>query len=151
MDIDSYLRNVEVISNIFCSNTKYVNKRPNPIEPYLLDEIITNIILDMIEVKKQVITKHEINISNIVNNSIIDSLDVDSETKFIMTAIYIEICSRVNKKIFLQSIEKYKSEQPIFKDNDLYNHVRNCKELINYDKLHWHKIENVCQYANKYH
>ena len=67
-----------------------------------------------------------------------------------MTAIYNEICSKASEKRFLRSKEKYKSEQPIFRDNDLYNHVRSRKELINYDKLQWHKIENVCQYANKY-
>jgi len=125
MDIDTYLRNIEVISDIFCSNTKYVNKRPNPIEPYLLDEIIINMILDMIEIKKQLVTKHEINISNIVNNSRIDSLNVDSETKLIMIAIYNEICFKVNEKRFVRSMEKYKFEQPIFRDNDLYNYVRN--------------------------
>ena len=149
MDIDMYLRNIEIISDRYCN--MYDIKVIDLAEPYPVDQHIIDTLMNMVEVKKQIITTDEIKRSNIANNRTINSLNIDTETKLMITAIYNEICYKTNEKRFFRSMEKYKYDQPIFKDNDLYSHVRRCGELINYSALQWHKMGNVCQYADKYY
>lgn len=147
MDINTYLKNIEIISDGYLD----INENIMNIDgPYPIDDNIISILMDMVKVKRQIITVNEIKTSNIINNKTINSLNVEAETKLIITAIYIEACSKAKEKKFLRSMGKYRCGQPIFKGNDLFNHVRSCRELINYDVLHWQKIGNICQYANKY-
>lgn len=149
MDIDVYLRNIEIISDRYCN--MYDIKVIDLAEPYPVDQHIIDTLMNMVEVKKQIITTDEIKRSNIANNRTINSLNIDTETKLMITAIYNEICSKTDEKRFFRSMEKYQCEQPIFKDNDLHSHVRSCGELINYSALQWHKMRSVCQYVDKYY
>jgi len=70
--------------------------------------------------------------------------------KLLLTAVYIEILNNVRKKEFIKSLEKYDIQQPIFKEKNLFSHVRGCKELIDYDILKWIKQSNICKYGEKF-
>jgi hypothetical protein len=63
----------------------------------------------------------------------IDSLDVKSEIKILLTSIYIEVWQKVSEIRFRRAIEEYREDHPIFRKSNLYEYVRH--ELIDYNIL----------------
>jgi len=146
MDLEKYLNQIDSISNklMFSLNDFNLN------EPFKIDDQTLEDFIKLTEIKKEIITEEEQRRANIVRIKPIVELNIDNEMKLFLTAVYIEILNEVRRKEFLKSIEKYDEHQPIFKDNNLFIHVRNCKELIDYNSLEWLKQSYVCKYEGKF-
>ncbi len=149
MDIDTYIQKVETIANRIVNNYEY-DEIKTPMELYYLDEKMLEDFLKMIDIKKQIITKDEQWQSEMFLNKRIDKLNVDSETKTLLTSIYLEVAEKAMEIMFIQSFEKYKKDNPIFKNNNLYEHVRHDNELIDFTILNWGKINCICEYDGSY-
>jgi hypothetical protein len=145
ISLDSYICNIEGIAKKIASDNKFDVVIPIA-ERYLLDEYTINTFLQMIEVKKQIITEGERWQSEMHSNISIDALDVDPETKILLTSIYLEVWEKVREIRFLRSLEKYSKEHPIFQCSNLYEHVRNCRELIDLNILSRPKVGTYYEY-----
>jgi len=106
MDIDQYVQEIDNIATQVAIDYDS-NEFRTPIEPYYLNENMLSSILKMTDVKRQLITEDEQSQTNMIRCGVIDSLDVDLETKTLLTSIYIEIWEKVREIRFLQSIERY--------------------------------------------
>lgn len=151
MDKDTYVNNLDIVAEKLLSDSNCGEVCASSLGMYMLDSEAIAVIMEMVDYKKEIITQSEINRADLNNNPMIDLLDMEDKTKIIMNAIYNDIYDKACKKEFLQSMEKYRIGQPIFTGNDLYKHVRDCNELIDYEKLTWEKAANVCSYGNKYY
>lgn len=146
MDLDTYIQEIETIASRVADDYEI----GPPIEPYSLDQKMLDSFFQMIEVKKQLITENEKKQTNMIRCRVIDSLDVKSEIKILLTAIYIEVWEKVAEIQFRRSIEKYRKDHPIFRKNILYEYVRHDNELIDYNILKWDKIGCYCEYNGCY-
>lgn len=145
MDLETYIKEIEIIANRVVNDYK-CNEIRSPIEPYNLDQNMLNLFLQMVEVKKQLITENERKQTNMIRCRAIESLDADSDKKILLTSIYIEVWEKVQAIRFLQSMERYREDHPIFRNNNLYEHVRSDNELIDFNILNWDKIGCNCEY-----
>lgn len=145
MDIDQYVQEIDYIA-AQVANDYDSDEIRTPIEPYYLNENMLSSILKMTDIKRNLITEDEKMRTNMIRCGVIDSLDVDLETKILLTSIYIEIWEKVCEIRFLQSMERYREDHPIFQNHDLYKHVREDGELINFSALKWGKIGCNCEY-----
>ncbi|NMA31972.1 MAG: hypothetical protein GX941_09280 [Candidatus Methanofastidiosa archaeon] len=149
MNLDMYIHKIEVIANKIANDYKY-NEIRTFTEPYCLDEKMLDEFFEMVKIKKLMITSNERWQSEMVPNKKIDALDVDSETKILLTSIYHDVWKRSCEIMFLRSMEKYRDNNPIFKKNNLYEHVRHCNELIDFTVLNWDKLISTCEYGGSY-
>lgn len=104
MDIDRYIQEIESIATQVANNYESDEIR-TPIEPYHLDENMLNSMLQMTDVKRQIITENEKKQTNMIRCRAIDSLDVDLVIKILLTSIYIEIWEKCMK---LDSFNQWK-------------------------------------------
>jgi hypothetical protein len=146
MDIEQYIYQIDSISD------KLVFTLDDDVsEPFKIDDQMLNDMLELIKIKKEIITTDEISFAaNIARIKPIIELNLDSETKLLLTSVYNEILNTVRKKEFIKSFEKYNAQQPIFQGNDLFNYVRNCNELIDCEAMEWTKQSNTFKYREKF-
>lgn len=148
MNITEYIDYINQLSK----KTLYKLDYYNIYEPLKIDSQLICEFMDFIAIKRELITDIEkkIAIHSCINSAI--NLDVDRETKILLTSIYLDLINNIRKKEFIKSFEKYNKNHPIFRGNDLFNYVRDCGELINYSGLSWVKNQNdICQYNSKYY
>lgn len=124
---------------------RYNNNDPLENDISFLDEIIK-----YIDIKRETITEQEIKRADIYSIFTMEKLDIDNETKLLLTSIYLDVINEIGEKEFIIYLNKYNRNQPIFEKNDLFRYVRYCKELIDYDAFVWMKESNICNYNTKY-
>jgi hypothetical protein len=149
MDLDTYIQQIESIAYQVAVNSDG-NKVRTWMEPYYLDENTLDKFFKMIEIKKQIITSDEQWQSEIFSIKRIETLNIDIETKILLTAIYLEVLEKVQEIWFLQSLEKYREDHPIFINNSLYKYVYDNK-LINFNILKWDKSGCFCEYNGRFY
>lgn len=146
MDIDDYLKYIDQLSDKFIFKLDAYNFD----EPLKVDEKLVSEFMDFLDIKRQTITDSEEKTANFMRVKSILSMDLNNETKLILIAIYFDLISVIREKQFIMSFDSYNKEQPIFSNNDLFNYVRHCRELINYDALKWSKFGGICSYDDKF-
>lgn len=147
MDIEQYINQIDNISDKLIFTLEDYNMN----DPFKIDGQMLKDMLELIKIKKEIIATDETRFAaNIAYIKLIIELNLDGETKLLLTSVYIEILSAVRKKEFIKSFEKYNAQQPIFQGNDLLNYVRNCNELISCETLEWTKQSNTFKYHGKY-
>lgn len=148
MDIDDYLKEIEVISQVLLERYLVCN---DPLEWFNakgLDESIIAKISELTSLKKHIILQEEENEAKANWIEPIDALDIPYEKRIIMRSIYFEAEKLIHSRIYMRKFEKYECNHPIFVDTELFQQVRN-KELIEYKNFHLY-YENTIQYKNKY-
>jgi hypothetical protein len=148
MNIAEYIDYIDQISE----KTLYKLDNNNINEPLKIDSPLICDFMYFVDIKRELITDSEKKIASYRYINPIINLDVDSETKILLTAIYIDLINSIRRKEFIKSFEKYNENHPIFKGNDLFSYVRDCRELINYNNLSWIKKQNdICQYNSRFY
>lgn len=146
LNLNEYITFIEEYSDkmLFRCNRYNIND-PLGDNPLLMNDSIR-----YVNVKRSIITEHEKNRANIIHIPSITELNIDDETKLLLTSIYLDILNEIGKKELILCFDKYNKGQPIFEGNDLFEYVRRCGELIDYDAFIWLKESNFCKYDNKF-
>lgn len=110
MNLEDYLSFIESYSNkmLFKCN-RYNNNDPLENDISFLDEIIK-----YIDIKRETITEQEIKRADIYSIFTMEKLDIDNETKLLLTSIYLDVINEIGEKEFIIYLNKYNRNQPIF-------------------------------------
>lgn len=151
MDVNLYLSNIENMANEILNANIVRTGEIEIYEPYKITEEMLKRIIGLKDIKKQLITPNERRIADIVRIRSIDNLDISNEDKIMLISIYNDVRQAANDKEFVRSFELYDTRHPIFVGNNLFNHVRECRELIDYNALEWIKLSDYCKFEDKFY
>lgn len=106
MDVNEYINFIEDYSE----RLLFKRDRYNISDPLCDSLLLLNDSIKYIDIKRSIMTEHEIRKANLIHIPSIEKLNIDKDTKLFLTAIYLDVLNVIGKKELIICHDKYDSK-----------------------------------------